>query len=318
MTTTTKNEETYLNSLEYVLNAGKRSDDRTGTGVKRRFMLMNRYDLQDGFPLLTTKSLDLRSISSELIWFLEGSGDERRLAELRYGKPRNELTNKKTIWTANAQAPYWRDKAEYEGDLGRVYGVQWRWWQTVDTPDITPKPNGRTTTSTIMGVNNVNPSAVRYTDQIANLIKGLKESPYDRRHLITAWNPGEMDQMALPPCHVLSQFFVENGVLSSSLYQRSCDKFLGEPYNIASYALFTMMVAQVCGYEVGEFVHVQGDAHIYDNHDDAVREQLAREPRPAPILRIDTSIRNIDDFTVDSFTLDGYNPHPPIKAPMAV
>jgi thymidylate synthase len=299
LTTTTKNEQTYLDSLRYVFENGKPVVDRTGIGSKRKFALTNRYDLNAGFPLLTTKKLDLKSVSSELIWFLEGSGDERRLAEIRYGKPRDEITTKNTIWTQNAQADYWKPKAEYDGDLGRVYGVQWRKWHT-------PVDTGTGETELVE------------VDQIKSLIEGIKRDPYGRRHIISAWNPGELNEMALPPCHVLSQFYVEEGRLSSVLYQRSCDKFLGEPYNIASYALFTHMIAQVCGLGVDEFVHVQVDAHIYSNHHDAVMEQLSRTPVPAPRLVIDPSITNIDDFTIDSFSLEGYDPQPVIKAPMAV
>jgi thymidylate synthase len=307
LTTTTKNEQTYLDSLRYVFENGKPVVDRTGIGTKRKFALTNRYDLNAGFPLLTTKKIDLKSVSSELIWFLEGSGDERRLAEIRFGKPRAEIESKKTIWTENAQADYWKPKAEFDGDLGRVYGVQWRHWRTpFHSSKRTPNYGGAGSWDFIS------------IDQIKNLIKGIKNDPYGRRHIITAWNPGELDQMALPPCHVLSQFFVEEGRLSSILYQRSCDKFLGEPYNIASYALFTHMIAQVCGLEVDEFVHVMVDAHIYSNHHDAVTEQLARVPVAAPQLIIDPNVTDIDQFTVDSFSLEGYDPQPAIKASMAV
>jgi thymidylate synthase len=314
--TTNKNELEYLNSLRSVLRTGKPVQDRTGVGTIRKLGLQTRYDLQDGFPLLTTKKIDLKSVSSELIWFIEGSGDERRLAELRFGKPRAKLTDKKTIWTANAHAPYWKPKAGFEGDLGRVYGVQWRNW-TTPVQNVTPPKNGRTVTSSIYGAGAINPMRTVETDQLAQLIEGLKKDPYGRRHILTAWNPGELDQMALPPCHVLTQYFVEEGRLSCMLYQRSVDKFLGEPYNIASYALMTHMLAIVCGYDVGELIHVQGDAHIYSNHIEAVQEQLSREPRSAPRLIID-KVERIEDFTVDSFRLVDYDPHPAIKAEMAV
>ena len=315
--TSTTNEQIYLDNLAHVLRNGHTVPDRTNVGTRRIIGMMNRFDLTQGFPLLTTKKLDLNSVSSELIWFVEGSGDERRLAELRYGKPRSELTNKKTIWTDNAKADYWISKAGYPGDLGRVYGVQWRNWLAPTMPEEKPA-DGRTTTSTIAGVQRVSPIEVRPVDQLQNLIHGIKKDPYGRRHIITAWNPGEIDKMALPPCHVLSQYFVHDGKLSSLLYQRSCDKFLGEPYNIASYALMTHMVAQVCDLEVGEFIHMQGDTHIYENHLDAVQEQLSRTPTAAPRLVMDRSIKRIEDFTVGSFALEGYEPQAVIKAPMAV
>lgn len=318
MTLTNRNETTYLESLNFVLQHGKPVADRTGVGTKRVLGLTNRYDLNEGFPLLTTKKLDLKSISSELIWFIEGSGDERRLAELRHGKPRTELEAKKTIWTANAQAPYWIDKAQFAGDLGRVYGVQWRGWRSAFMSNEPQIANGRTTTSTIEGAYKINPVQMRVHDQLGSLIEGIRNDPYGRRHILTAWNPGEIDQMALPPCHVLTQYFVEDGKLTSMLYQRSCDKFLGEPYNIASYALFTHMIAQVCDLGVGEFIHVQGDAHIYSNHVDAVEEQLSRAPMSPPKIVLDPSIKNIEDFTTDSFTLVDYDPLPAIKAEMAV
>lgn len=284
------NEKQYLDLLHSVKENGLDRPDRTGTGVRGVFGNQMRFDLQQSFPLLTTKKIDLKSVSSELLWFIEGSGDERRLAEIRYGKPRAELTGKRTIWTDNAMAPYWKDRASYEGDLGTIYGVQWRKW---------PTHNGT-------------------VDQLSDLIDGLKRDPFGRRHLLTAWNPGELPNMALPPCHITSQFYVSQGRLSCHLYQRSADVFLGVPYNIASYALLTHMIAQVCGYGVGEFVHTMGDIHIYHDHFDAVEEQLSRAPRPGPHLYIDPSIKDIDDFTMDSFDIMGYEPHPAIKAKMAV
>lgn len=285
------NEKVYLDLLRNVYENGVDRPDRTGVGVKGLFGSQSRYDLTASFPLLTTKKLDLKSISSELLWFVEGSGDERRLAEIRYGKPRSALTDKKTIWTANAEAAYWKDKAAFEGDLGRVYGMQWRNWTN---------------------------SKGKKVDQLANLIDGLKRDPFGRRHILSAWNPGELDQMALPPCHIMAQFYVVNGKLSCQLYQRSGDCALGIPYNIASYALFTHMVAQVCGYKVGEFIHTVGDVHIYHDHFDGVEEQLSRKPKSPPHLFIDPTIKNIDEFTMDSFDIMGYAPHPNIKLKMAV
>jgi thymidylate synthase len=285
------NETIYLDLLRDTLKEGLDRPDRTGTGVRGTFGRQTRYDLRKSFPLLTTKKLDLKSISSELLWFVEGSGDERRLAELRYGKPRRELSGKRTIWTDNATAPYWIGEAAFEGDLGRVYGVQWRRWKSSD---------GRT------------------TDQLADLIVGLRRDPFGRRHILSAWNPGEMKQMALPPCHVMAQFYVSQGLLSCMLTQRSNDLFLGSPYNIASYALLTHMLAQVCGYKAGELVYSQGDVHIYHDHFDAVKEQLSRTPKPMPHLYIDPTIKEIDQFTMESFDIMGYDPHPSIKAKMAV
>ncbi len=285
------NENTYLDLLRDTMDNGLDRPDRTGTGVRGSFGRQSRYDLQQSFPLLTTKKMDLRSVSSELLWFIEGSGDERRLAEIRYGKPRAELTGKRTIWTDNLEAPYWRSKAKFDGDLGAVYGVQWRKWKTED---------GRT------------------VDQVKDLIEGLRRDPFGRRHILTAWNPGEFDNMALPPCHVLSQFYVSQGRLSCMLTQRSNDLFLGSPYNIASYALLTHMIAQVCGYQVGELVYSQGDVHIYHDHFDAVATQLERAARPGPHLYLDPTIKEIDQFTMESFDIMAYEPHPAIKAKMAV
>ncbi len=310
------NETIYLESLKYVLKNGKPVKDRTGVGTLRCIGVTNRYNLDESFPLLTTKKLDLASISSELVWFVEGSGDERRLAEIRYGKPRAELTTKKTIWTDNAKAPYWTPKAKFEGDLGRVYGTQWRAWRVPVSTEFITVPIGVTTTYSVSTP--LNPFGYKMVDQLFALIEGLKNDPYGRRHILTAWNPGEISDMALPPCHIMSQFFVEDDKLSCSLYQRSCDKFLGEPYNVASYALFTHMIAQVCGYGVGDLIHTQGDSHIYLDHIEAVEEQLSREVRTAPILTIDPAVDTIEGFGVESFKLLDYEPHPAIKAKMAV
>jgi thymidylate synthase len=284
--------KTYLDALSRVLNDGEVRDDRTGVGTISLFGLQQRYDLRQGFPAVTTKKLAWRACVGELLWFIEGSGDERRLAEITHGTRDGTVT----IWTPNAQAPYWKPRAQYEGDLGRVYGVQWRHWRR-------PFHNG-----------------VGYeVDQLADLIEGLKRDPFGRRHILTAWNPGELDEMALPPCHAFSQFYVnKNHELSCQMYQRSCDMFLGVPFNIASYSLFTHMIAQVCGFGVGEFVHTLGDAHIYLNHVDQVREQLSREPLLLPQLWLNPDIKSIDKFTMEDVKLVGYESHGPIKAEMAV
>jgi thymidylate synthase len=283
----------YLDALQQVLEQGQVRNDRTGVGTIGLFGLQQRYNLQDGFPAVTTKKLAWRAVVSELLWFIEGSGDERRLAEILHG---TRDPTKSTIWTDNAQASYWKDRAHYDGDLGRVYGVQWRDWQRPYHGEDGYK-----------------------VDQLANLIQGLKQDPYGRRHIISAWNPGEIDTMALPPCHIFSQFYVDaDRRLSCQMYQRSCDMFLGVPFNIASYSLFTHMIAQVCGFDVGEFIHVLGDAHIYLNHVDQVREQLSREPMPAPILWLDSGIKDIDKFTMESVKLENYNSHGTIRAEMAV
>ena len=276
--------KTYLDALHYVLNHGTVREDRTGVGTIGVFGMQQRYNLQEGFPAVTTKRLAFKACLSELLWFIEGSNDEKRLREILHGSRESEKT---TIWTANATAPYWTPKAQYEGDLGRIYGVQWRDFGGVD--------------------------------QLHNIIEGLRSDPYGRRHIITAWNPSELDSMALPPCHCFAQFYVSaDGKLSCQMYQRSCDMFLGVPFNIASYSLFTHMIAQVCGLGVGEFVHVLGDAHIYLDHVAQVKEQLSREPLPAPTLWINPAVRDITQFTMEDFRLDGYNSHPPIQAPMAV
>jgi thymidylate synthase len=283
----------YLDALQQVLEQGQVRNDRTGVGTIGLFGLQQRYNLQDGFPAVTTKKLAWRAVVSELLWFIEGSGDERRLAEILHG---TRDPTKSTIWTDNAQASYWKDRAHYDGDLGRVYGVQWRDWQRPYHGEDGYK-----------------------VDQLANLIQGLKQDPYGRRHIISAWNPGEIDTMALPPCHIFSQFYVDaDRRLSCQMYQRSCDMFLGVPFNIASYSLFTHMIAQVCGFDVGEFIHVLGDAHIYLNHVDQVREQLSREPMPAPTLWLDPDIKDIDKFTMESVKLENYNSHGTIRAEMAV
>jgi thymidylate synthase len=282
-------EQEYLNALQAVLDNGTQKEDRTGVGTISYFGMQQRYDLSRGFPAVTTKKLAWRSVVSELLWFLEGSGDENRLREILHGSRDSE---KSTIWTANATAPYWQAKAKYEGDLGRVYGVQWRHWQR-------PFMNSN-------------------VDQLERLIEGIKTDPNGRRHILTAWNPGELDKMALPPCHIMAQFYVANGKLSCQMYQRSCDMFLGVPFNIASYSLLTHMIAQVCDLEVGEFVHTLGDAHIYSNHVEQVKEQLQREPLPAPQLRLNPDIKDITKFTMQDIELINYQSHAAIKAEMAV
>lgn len=278
----------YHQALEHILQNGKQKTDRTGVGTISVFGHQMRFDLRLGFPAVTTKKLAWKSVVSELLWFLEGSGDERRLAEILHGTRDAE---KKTIWSANAEADYWKPKAKFEGDLGRVYGVQWRKWQ---------RP--------FMNTN---------IDQLEILIEGIKKDPSGRRHILSAWNPGELDQMALPPCHVLSQFDVTDGHLSCQLYQRSCDMFLGVPFNIASYSLLTHIIARECGLKVGDFVWTGGDCHIYANHVDAVKEQLKREERTLPTLMM-TVGKRWNEYVLEDFVLEGYDPHPAIKAEMAV
>ena len=273
----------YHDLLEDILNNGEVKDDRTGVGTISVFGRQLRFDLSKGFPAITTKKLAWKSVVSELLWFIEGTGDERRLAEILYG---SRDTERSTIWTGNAQAAYWVPKAKYDGDLGRVYGVQWRDWRGVD--------------------------------QLTNLIEGIKKDPNGRRHILTAWNVDELDQMALPPCHVLAQFYVSNGKLSCHMYQRSVDVFLGLPFNIASYALLTHMIAQVCDLKVGELIISTGDTHIYSNHVEQVNEQLSREEYPLPALFLNPDIKSIDKFSMDDILLFDYQSHGTIKADMAV
>ncbi len=273
----------YHELLEDILNNGERKDDRTGVGTISVFGRQLRFDLSKGFPAITTKKLAWKSVVSELLWFIEGTGDERRLAEILYG---SRDTERSTIWTGNAQAAYWKPKAGYDGDLGRVYGVQWRDWRGVD--------------------------------QLTNLIEGIKKDPNGRRHIMTAWNVDELDQMALPPCHVMCQFYVSNGKLSCHMYQRSVDVFLGLPFNIASYALLTHMIAQVCDLKVGELIISTGDTHIYSNHVEQVNEQLSREEYPLPALFLNPEIKDIDKFSMDDILLFDYQSHGTIKAEMAV
>jgi thymidylate synthase len=287
----------YLDALKNILENGEDRPDRTGTGTRSIFGLQMRFNLQDGFPAITTKKLAWKAVVSELLWFIEGSGDEFRLREILHGE---RYVDKKTIWTDNAHAEYWTKKRHqrHPGDLGRIYGVQWRRWR---------KPLIR-----------INKVVLQNHDQLLELIDGIKTDPYSRRHIITAWNPGELDLMALPPCHMMAQFYVANGKLSCQMYQRSADMFLGVPFNIASYALFTHMIAQVCNLEVGDLVIVIGDAHIYNNHFAQVQEQMSREPLALPTLELNSEITEITKFTMNDISLDGYQSHDAIKAPMAV
>lgn len=261
----------YLELLNTILTTGSSKPDRTGTGTLSVFGYQMRFDLQKGFPLLTTKKLHLRSIIYELLWFLRGETNIKYLKE-----------NNVSIWDE------WADE---QGDLGPVYGYQWRNWQSVDG---------------------------RHIDQIANVIKQIKTNPGSRRMLVSAWNAGDIDKMRLPPCHLLFQFYVINNTLSCLMYQRSADVFLGVPFNIASYALLTMMVAQVCNLEPGEFVHTLGDTHLYNNHIEQAKIQLSRELRPLPVMLINKDVKDIFSFQYSDFRLEGYNPHPHIKAKVAV
>ena len=261
----------YLDLLREIRDNGVIKTDRTGVGTKSIFGHQMRFNLQDGFPLLTTKKVFLKGIIYELLWFLKGD------------------TNIKFLTDHNVHI--WDEWADENGDLGYVYGKQWRSWEATDG---------------------------RVIDQISQVVDLIKNHPDSRRILVTAWNPAEIDKMALPPCHCLFQFYVADGKLSCQLYQRSADTFLGVPFNIASYALLTMMLAQVCGLEPGEFIHTTGDTHIYLNHLEQVNEQLSREPRPLPKMIINPYVKSIFDFKYEDFKLEGYDPYPAIKAPVAV
>lgn len=261
----------YLDLLEHVLFNGSEKHDRTGTGTISVFGYQMRFNLEDGFPLLTTKKLHLRSIIYELLWFLKGDTNVKYLHD-----------NKVTIWD---------EWAREDGSLGPIYGKQWRSWGCGDGKSV---------------------------DQIANLIEEIKKNPDSRRLLVSAWNVGELEQMALPPCHIIFQFYVADGKLSCQLYQRSADIFLGVPFNMASYALLTMMIAQVCGLKPGDFVHTLGDAHIYLNHLEQCRLQLTREPRALPTMRINPERKAINDFVYEDFSLENYDPHPHIKGDVSV
>jgi len=261
----------YLDLLQHVLDHGVEKSDRTGTGTVSVFGHQMRFDLGQGFPLLTTKKVHLKSIVHELLWFLQGDTNIKYLKD-----------NGVSIWDEWADA---------QGNLGPVYGSQWRSWPTADG---------------------------RHIDQISQVVEQIKHNPDSRRIIVSAWNVGELDKMKLPPCHAFFQFYVANGRLSCQLYQRSADIFLGVPFNIASYALLTMMMAQVCGLRPGDFVHTLGDAHIYLNHMEQVNTQLAREPHALPQMRLNPEVKNIFDFKYEDFTLENYDPHPGIKAPVAV
>lgn len=305
----------YHEALNHILTYGKEKTDRTGVGTLSVFGYQMRFDLSDGFPAVTTKKLAWKAVVSELLWFLEGSGDERRLAEILYGDRNARTENgllKPTIWTANAEADYWKPKAKFEGDLGRVYGVQWRKWHKI-------KERGLGNYKDEFGNTYQRTGAVQTleVDQISTLINGIKEEPSSRRHILSAWNPGEIDQMALPPCHVLSQFDVTDNRLSCQLYQRSCDMFLGVPFNIASYSLLTHIIARECDLEVGDFIWTGGDCHIYKNHIDQVKIQLEREPKALPRLKISEN-KQLNNYKLSDFQLENYNPLPAIHAEMAV
>jgi thymidylate synthase len=261
----------YLDLMRHVLEHGARKSDRTGTGTLSIFGAQLRFDLEAGFPLLTTKRVHLKSIIHELLWFLKGDTNVRYLAD-----------NGVTIWNEWADA---------NGNLGPIYGYQWRSW---------PAPDGR------------------HIDQMSQVIELIRTHPDSRRMIVSAWNVADLDKMALMPCHALFQFHVANGALSCQLYQRSADMFLGVPFNIASYALLTMMIAQVCGLKLGEFVHTFGDAHLYLNHLDQAREQLTREPRRLPVMKLNPAVKDLFAFHYEDFTLEGYDPHPAIRAPIAV
>lgn len=302
--------KTYLDSLKFVLENGSVREDRTGVGTIGVFGMQQRYDLTNGFPAVTTKKLAFRACLSELLWFIEGSGDERRLAEILHG---TRDADKRTIWTDNAESSYWHPKAKFDGDLGRVYGVQWRHWRKP-----TEMESYYTWENTEQGMQAIEKKEL-VVDQVQQLIDGIKRDPYGRRHILTAWNPGELEEMALPPCHCFAQFYVSaDGKLSCQMYQRSVDLPLGAPFNIASYSMLTHMIAQVCGLEVGEFIHVMGDAHIYINQIDGVKEQLTRDPLPLPKLWLNPEVKDITKFTMDDIKLIDYVSHPTINFPFAV
>ena len=273
----------YLGALKHCYENGDFVKSRAGN-VKKSFGYQMRFDLQEGFPAVTTKKLAWKSMVSELLWFLEGSNDERRLAEILYEDKRDNLEDKNTIWTQNANAEYWKQKSKFSGDVGRIYGVQWRDFNGVD--------------------------------QLKNLIEGLKKDPDSRRHILTAWNPAELHNMSLPPCHAFSQFYLSNNKLSCQLYQRSCDMFLGVPFNIASYSILIHIIAKECGYEVGEFIHSLGDFHIYEEHFEQVKIQLTRDPKKLPVLKFNQ--KKLHEYKTSDFELINYEHHPKILAPMNV
>lgn len=273
----------YLEALKHCYETGVDVNSRSGK-VRKAFGYQMRFDLQKGFPATTTKKLAWKSVVSELLWFLEGSDDERRLAEILYQDKRENLTDKKTIWTQNAKSDYWMGTSKFDGDVGRIYGVQWRDFNGVD--------------------------------QVVNLIEGIKNDPNGRRHILSAWNPSEISLMSLPPCHAFSQFFVSNNKLSCQLYQRSCDMFLGVPFNIANYSLLTHLLATECKLDIGEFVHTLGDYHIYHEHFEAISTQLDREPDQLPQLIFKK--KDFFKYSVNDFILKNYKPQSTIKATMNV
>ena len=273
----------YLKALKNCYENGEDIVSRAGK-VRRLFGHQMKFNLEKGFPIVTTKKIAWKSIVSELLWFLEGSNDERRLAEILHEKNRSELNDKRTIWTDNANSSYWKPKAKFEGDVGKIYGVQWRNFNGVD--------------------------------QIKELIDGIKSQPQSRRHILTAWNPPDIDKMSLPPCHSFSQFFVSNNKLSCQLYQRSCDMFLGVPFNISSYCLLIHILAKECNMSVGNFIHTLGDFHIYHEHFDQVKIQLRRDTKSLPFLEFKQ--KNILSYSVSDFELKNYNSHPSIKADMNI
>ena len=285
----------YLSALEYILEKGKNRGDRTGIGTKGVFGYQMRFDLRSGFPAVTTKRLAWKSVVSELLWFLEGSTDERRLAEIHFGKPRKELFEKKTIWTANADKQgraLGYTNTETEKQLGPVYGKQWRSWGKDDGGE----------------------------DQIKKIIFDLKNSPNSRRHIVSAWNVDKIDKMALPPCHTMFQFHIQDNELSCQLYQRSADMFLGVPFNVASYALLTHIISNILKLQPGDFIWTGGDCHIYNNHFEQVKEQVTRKPKKAPALEM-PNFKNIESVIASKpkdFKLVNYEPMDSIKAPMAV
>ncbi len=280
-------ERAYLDLLNQVLHHGKPRADRTGVGTRALFGGQLRFDLRDGFPLLTTKKVHLKSIIHELLWFVRGETHAQPLKDVGV-----------SIWDEWATAEQTARFGRASGDLGPVYGHQWRNFGATKNPDGTWQPDG--------------------VDQLARLVRDIRESPMSRRLIVTGWNPEEADQVALPPCHTLFQFHVQDGELSCHLYQRSGDVFLGVPFNIASYALLTVMVAQATGTRPGDFVHSFGDVHLYANHVEQAKEQLSREPRPFPRMRLNPARTSLFDFRFEDFTLEAYDPHPAIKAPVAV
>jgi thymidylate synthase len=285
----------YIDALEYILKNGKDREDRTGTGTKGVFGYQMRFDLCNEFPAVTTKKLAWRAVVGELLWMLEGSSDERWLAEITFERPKEELTDKTTIWTANADnqaKSLGYTNTDTEKDLGPVYGHQWRSWD----------------------------AQLGYVDQIAQVLESLKFDPNSRRHIVSSWNADRINVMALPPCHTLFQFHIQDSELSCQLYQRSADMFLGVPFNIASYSLLTHMFAQLLNLKVGEFAWTGGDCHIYQNHMQQVREQITREPRKGPTLQMPafTNLEELTQTKPSEYKLVGYDPQPSIKAPMAV